>query len=124
MVFSSLLNSCVDSVVWCNRAAGAASGERHHGRRPTVLLAMEQSPIDAGVSVRHSAGEGNSRGLHSGRGGPDSQGSQSSPVGLQSLFRGWYLYLCVFPQSRSIAIVYKLLTRHSCALINIPVVSF
>lgn len=50
---------------------------------------MEQSPVDAGVGVRHAAGEGHSRGLHPRGRGAVSQGAQSRPVCMQSLFRGW-----------------------------------
>lgn len=63
---------------------------RHHGRRPTVLPAVEQPPVYAGGCLRHAAGEGNARGLHTGCRGADPQGAQSSAIGVQSLFRGWY----------------------------------
>lgn len=100
------------------------AARRHHGRRPAVLPTLEQPPVDASVRFRHSAGERHSRRLHLGCGGPNPKGAQSGPVGVQSLFRGWY-HLDALAQSRSIAIAFKLLTRqHSFALINIPVVSF
>lgn len=51
---------------------------------------MEQPPVDAGGRVRHAAGEGHARGLHSGCRRTDPQGAQSGPLGVQSLFRGWY----------------------------------
>lgn len=62
--------------------------QRQHGRRPAVLPAMEQPPVDAGGCVRHSAGERNARGLHPGSRRPDAEGAQSRPLRMQSLFRG------------------------------------
>lgn len=61
---------------------------RHHGRRPAVLPEVEQPSVDIGVGVRHSPREGHARGLHPGCRGSDAQGAQSSPIGMQSLFRG------------------------------------
>lgn len=98
--------------------------KRHHGRRPAVLSAVEQPPINAGVRLRYSVGKGNSRGLHLGGRRADAEGTQSGPVRVQSLFRGGYR-VSETALSRSIAIVFKLLARqHSFALINIPVVTF
>lgn len=74
---------------------------------------MEQPPVDAGLRVRHSAGEGHSRGLHSGCRGTDAQGSQSSVVCVQSLFRGWYYANSL---SRSIGIVYNLVAGSTVLL--------
>lgn len=90
---------------------------RHHGRRPAVLPAVEQPPVYAGVRVRHAAREGHSRGLHPGGRGADPQGAQSSPVRVQSLFRGWYKSTRTNLLCRSIGIVFSSYLQGSTVLL-------
>lgn len=65
-----------------------ARARRQHGGRPAVLPAVEQPPVNAGVSVRYSSGERHPRGLYPGCGRSDAAGAQSGALCLQSILRG------------------------------------